>query len=492
VALVRKRRESLIDDIRRVGLSAPDDLLSAVTLEQVQAIRVREQPSIDVETAWRQLLETGDPASVANLGAAQRLRLANRLIESGKYSALAMTLFVSDTHIAKDVPLEKLLPMVIEHISGGGAIPGGFWRTVLDRVGNGALGLFDAHGLDKALELASDEDIQALELQLVLFELNPPHSHPLFLWGLENWLSTLHDGEKRLTLLINVAQAVTHPKPVALLIDALCDSERPGDALVLAATAAHLGRIDERGYGAARPALLRCMLAACQRSDQHPILKDILGAPETLCRHEDGFVTLLYVSAVIDPRFIDTLIQIEPAVYDFVHSKYPALVNDWLQKIRAGHLTLNKLETQEREAIAIKQEYSTWEHELARKSAYGSWHPAQEYQRHIADWLREQFAALPSTPVLEDPDEILDLMEETHDLKNPEGTARRSMHSYIKSQLARLDALRAFALKNDIHDIGRFLATPHKGLLERLTNEAGHAGGVIRELYKVAIQEVTR
>ncbi len=492
LALVHKRRESLCDDIRRVGLSPPDDLLGAVTLEQVQAIRAREQPSIDIETAWRQLLDAGDPASIASLDAAQRLRLANRLIESGRYPDLAMALFVNDPHISKEAPLEKLLPIVIEHISGAGTIPAGFWRAVYARVGTGTLGLFDAHGLDKALELASDDDLQARELQSLLFELNPPHNHPLFLWGLENWLLALHDGDMRLKLLIDITQAVAHPKPIALLIDALCDSERHGDALALAATAAHLGHIDERGYEAARPALLRCMLTACQRPDQHPILKDILGGPETLCRYEDGFVTLLYVSAVIDPRFIDTLIQIEPAVYDFVRSKYPALVDDWLQKIRAGYLALEEIETRERDELAIKQEYSTWEHELARKSTYTSWQPAQEYQRHIADWLREQFAALPRTPALEEPDEIIELMEETHNLRTAEGTARRNMHSYIKSQLARLEAFKAFALENDIHDIGRFLPIPHKGLLERLMNEAGHAGGVIRELYKVAIQEVSR
>lgn len=492
VALVHKRRESLCDDIRRVGLSIPDDLLSAVTLEQVQAIRAREQASIDVETAWQRLLETRDPASVANLDATQRLRLANRLLESGTYPDLAMALFVKDSHISKEVPLEKLLPIVIEHVSGGGAIPAGFWRAVYARVGKGTLGLFDAHRLDKALELASDEDLQARELQSLLLELKPPHHHPLFLWGLESWLSVLHDGDERLKLLIDITQAIAHPKPVALLIEALCDSERYGDALVLAATAAHLGQIDERGYEAARPALLRCMLTACQRPDQYPILKDILSGPETLCRYEDGFLTLLYVSAVIDPRFIDTLIQIDPAVYDFVRSTYPTLVDDWLQTIRVGHRTLDEIKSRERDELAIKQEFLTWEHELTRKSAYTSWPPAQEYQRHIADWLREQFAALPRASVLEEPDELIEFMEETHSLKSAEGTARRNMHSYIKAQLARLNAFKAFALENDIYDIGRFLAIPHKGLLDRLMTEAGHASGVIRELYKIAMQEVSR
>jgi len=234
------------------------------------------------------------------------------------------------------------------------------------------------------------------------------------------------------------------------------------------------------------------MISACQQQGQHAILKEILSDPESLCRHEDGFVALLYVATVIDPRFIDTLVQIDPTVYDFVRSKYPTLVDEWLQNIRAGYVTLEQVEARERDSIAIRHELETWNHELAKKSVYTSWPPAQEYQRHIAEWLRAQFTSLPQRPSLDDPDDLIELLEETHNLERAEGTARRNMSAYIKAQLARLDAFDRFAQDYKIQGVAEFLAIPHEGLHERLKKESVHAVSVVRELYRLAIQEVSR
>lgn len=489
--LVHRKREALRADFARVGLSPPEDLDAANTLEQVQVIREREHEAIVVESAWRSMLETRDVTQITKLGKEQRARLTARLLDLRGPPGLALRLFVSDDQVNKMCPLERFVPLIREQIEAGEPLPAGIWRALQDRAGDALITLLDAHGLSLLVTEADEDSLQADELRHVLLSCSLSNTHELYLWTLETRLGPLPPAQ-RVELLLEIAPVSRSPLPIGLLVGALSASERWSEAVMIAAIALRSGRMNDAAVEFTREAFLRVLIESCQHTDRHTLLKNILMAPGDLVRHEDGFITLLYVATHVEPAFLDTLIYSGSATYEIAVKNHKLLVNEWLLNLRAKLASRDVSKTKEAELLKAQAIYSEWLHERDRKLTHTNWHYAQDFKRHIAEALDHKLMRLDQTGVLadEDPDDLLEEIKDEHRLPMLEGGARRNMQALIRGQMARLQA---FAKLSNEHQLrGSLVSTlqsSYRDFRSRLEDEATRASGLVRELYNIALRE---
>lgn len=481
-AAVQRRREILAAELVRVGLPVPDELEAATTLEEIASLRAREAGRIRIEDAWQQLVQ-GSAAPFAALSDADRAGLAPRLADGKIRPEFVLRLFVDDAAVRSACEVERLVPLAVELLFDDAELPDGLWRALRDRSGDAFSGLLDAHALTDLITELPDERIQGRELYEVLTGLVRPDGHALTIWYEERRVRRLPPAE-RVKAAAELALATRAERWTRLLVESLIDAERFAEAVLVGSVFARTARRGQDLSALQRP-FLRVLVDACQHPERFPVLRSIVGAPGELKSDVDGLVVLIYVASVVDPPQIETLMYRDPELHQAACDRYPMLVQEWLPRAR------DAAQRSARQSGKARKTFSEWKHDLG-KAGYTSWGWAADYQRRINEWLVKRLENLRDTRNPEDyddPEDIIEALQQRHGLPEVDGGAKRSMLTYLDAQLKRLVSLSQLMAEIDDRDLRDLFAEGEQTLHARLIQEAQSASGVVGAIYANAIRE---
>jgi hypothetical protein len=483
-AAVQRRRDSLAADFVRVGLPVPDELEAATTLEEIARLRVREAGRIRIEDAWQQLVQ-GSRAPFMALSGAERAGLAPRLADGKVRPKLVLRLFVDDETVRDACEVERLAPLAVELLLDDAELPDGLWGALRDRARDAFYGLLDAHALTELITEAPDARIKGRELDEVLTGLVRPEGHPLTVWYEERRVRRLPPAE-RVKAAAELALTTRAERWIRLLVEGLIDAERFAEAVLVGSVFVRTATTGQDVAALQRP-FLRVLVDACQHPDRFPVLRSIVGAPGELISSVDGLVVLIYVASFVEPPQIETLMYRDPELHQAACDRYPMLVQEWLPRAR------DAAQRSARQARKARKTFSEWKHDLG-KAGYSGWGWATDYQRRINEWLARRLEQLRVTRKPEDhddPEDIIEALQQKHGLPDVDGGARRSLLTYLDAQLKRLVLLGELMAEIDDRDLRDLFADNEQTLHARLIQEAQSASGVIGAIYANAIREQT-